>query len=60
MSKRSKIILGIIVLLFAVALIWFAKKNKKGIVEFETETPFRTTIIKKTVATGKVIPLEEL
>jgi HlyD family secretion protein len=60
MSKRSKIILGIIVLLFAVALIWFAKKNKKGIVEFETETPFRTTIIKKTVATGKVIPLEEI
>jgi HlyD family secretion protein len=41
-------------------LIWFAKKNKKGILEFETETPFRTTIIKKTVATGKVIPLEEI
>jgi HlyD family secretion protein len=60
MSKRSKIILGIIVLLFALALIWFAKKNKKGILEFETETPFRTTIIKKTVATGKVIPLEEI
>jgi HlyD family secretion protein len=60
MSKRAKIILGIIVLLFAVALIWFAKKNQKGIIAYETETPFRTTIIKKTVATGKVIPLEEI
>lgn len=60
MSKRAKIILGIILVLFVVALIWFGKKNKKNIVEFETEKPFKTTIIKKTVATGKVIPLEEV
>ncbi len=60
MSKRAKIILGIVILLFAVALIWFAKKNKKSIVEYETETPFKTTIVKKTVATGKVTPLEEI
>ena len=60
MSKRSKIILIVIVVFFIGALIWFGKKNKKNIVEYETETPFRTTIIKKTVATGKVIPLEEI
>jgi HlyD family secretion protein len=60
MSKRAKIILIIISILFTVALIWFGKKNKKNIVEYETETPFRTTIVKKTVATGKVIPLEEV
>ena len=60
MSKRAKIILGIILVLFVVALIWFGKKNKKNIVEFETEKPFKTTIVKKTVATGKVIPLEEV
>ena len=60
MSKRAKIILGIVIVLFAVALIWFGKKNKKSIVEFETEKPFKTTIVKKTVATGKVIPLEEV
>jgi HlyD family secretion protein len=60
MSKRAKIILIGIVLLFIGALIWFGKKNAKGIVAFETETPFRVTIIKKTVATGKVIPLEEI
>lgn len=60
MSKRAKIILGIVLALFVVALIWFGKKNKKNIVEFETEKPFKTTIVKKTVATGKVIPLEEV
>ena len=60
MSKRAKIILIVIVVFFIGALIWFGKKNKKNIVEYETETPFRTTIIKKTVATGKVIPLEEI
>ncbi|MBE7652814.1 efflux RND transporter periplasmic adaptor subunit [Tenacibaculum finnmarkense] len=60
MSKRAKIILGIVAILFAIALIWFAKKNKKNSVTYETETAFRTTIVKKTVATGKVIPLEEV
>ena len=60
MSKRAKIILGIIAVLFIIALVWFGKKNKKSIVEYETETPFKTTIVKKTVATGKVTPLEEI
>jgi HlyD family secretion protein len=60
MSKRSKIILIVIAVLFIAALVWFGKKNSKSILEFETETPFRTTIVKKTVATGKVIPLEEI
>ncbi|MFY0604236.1 MAG: efflux RND transporter periplasmic adaptor subunit [Flavobacteriaceae bacterium] len=60
MSKTAKIILIIVVIAFAGALIWFAKKNKKSIVEYETEKPFKTTIIKKTVATGKVTPLEEI
>ena len=60
MSKKAKIILIIIAVLFIAALIWFGKKNKKSIVEYETETPFKTTIVKKTVATGKVTPLEEI
>ncbi len=60
MSKRAKIILGIIVVFFIAALIWFGKKNAKSIVEYETEKPFKATIVKKTVATGKVIPLEEV
>jgi|TARA_B110000977_G_scaffold49394_1_gene67068 HlyD family secretion protein len=60
MSKRARIILIGIVILFIGALIWFGKKNAKSLVAFETESPFRTSIIKKTVATGKVIPLEEI
>mgnify|MGYP001152513132 CR=1 FL=1 len=60
MSKRSKIILIVIAIGFIAALIWFGKKNKKSIVAYETETPFKTTIVKKTVATGKVTPLEEV
>ncbi len=60
MSKRAKIILIVIAVLFIAALIWFGKKNQKSIVEYETEKPFKTTIVKKTVATGKVTPLEEI
>ncbi len=60
MSKRAKIILIIIAIGFVAALIWFGKKNTKSIVTYETEKPFKTTIVNKTVATGKVIPLEEI
>ncbi|MAD98667.1 MAG: efflux transporter periplasmic adaptor subunit [Flavobacteriaceae bacterium] len=60
MSKRAKIILFIVGGLFIAALIWFGKKNQKNIITYETETPFKTNIVKKTVATGTVIPLEEI
>lgn len=60
MSKRAKIILIIVAVLFAAVLLWFGKKNKKNVVEYETEKAFKTTIIHKTVATGKVVPLEEV
>lgn len=60
MSKNAKIILIITAVLFIAALIWFGKKNQKNIISYETENPFKTTIVKKTVATGKVVPLEEI
>ncbi|WP_445747399.1 efflux RND transporter periplasmic adaptor subunit [Polaribacter sp.] len=60
MSKKAKIILIIIGVFFVAALIWFGKKNSKSIIQYETEKPFKTTILKKTVATGKVTPLEEI
>lgn len=60
MSKRAKIILGIVVVLFIAILIWLKKKNESNPETFKTETAFKATIIKKTVATGKVIPLEEI
>ncbi len=60
MSKRAKIILGIIAALFVAVLIWLGKKNQKSIITYETEKPFKTSIERKAVATGKVIPLEEV
>ncbi|OSY89477.1 RND transporter MFP subunit [Tenacibaculum holothuriorum] len=60
MSKRAKIILAIVAVLFVAILVWLGKKNQKSIVTYETEKPFKATIVKKAVATGKVIPLEEV
>lgn len=60
MSTRAKIILGFVVVIFIAVLLWLGSKNKQSIVTYETETAFKTTIVKKTVATGKVIPLEEI
>ena len=57
---KRKIIFGTIAVALIAVLIWFGKMNSKSPVEFETETPFKTTIVKKTVATGKVTPLEEI
>ena len=60
MSKRAKIILLVVVVVFAAVLAWLGSKNKQNIVSYKTETAFKATIVKKTVATGKVIPLEEI
>ncbi|MEQ6123865.1 efflux RND transporter periplasmic adaptor subunit [Pseudotenacibaculum sp. MALMAid0570] len=60
MSKRAKIILGIVVVLFIAIVIWLKKKNETNVEVFKTETAFKANIVKKTVATGKVIPLEEI
>jgi len=60
MSKKAKIILGIVLVLFVVVLIWLGKKNQKSAIEYKSQKPFRTSIVKKTVATGKVVPLEEV
>lgn len=57
---KKIIIFSIIALAFIAVLIWFGKMNSKPPVNFETEKPFKTNIIKKTVATGKVTPLEEV
>jgi HlyD family secretion protein len=57
--KKIIIFGGIAIALIAV-LIWFGKKNSASPVVFETEKAFIATIIKKSVATGKVIPLEEI
>ena len=54
----------VLFILLAVALIsvliWFGKKNNKSVEEFDTETAFKVNIVRKSVATGTVIPLEEV
>ncbi|AOW19470.1 efflux RND transporter periplasmic adaptor subunit [Urechidicola croceus] len=57
---KKTILFSIIGLALVAVLIWFGKMNKKAPETYETEKPFKTTIIKKTVATGKVTPLEEV
>jgi len=57
---KKKLIFGSIILALIVVLVWLGKKNSKSPIQFETEKPFKTNIVRKTVATGKVIPLEEV
>ncbi len=56
----KKIFLSIPFLLLVWVLIYFGKKNSESALEFKTKTPFRTTIVKKSVATGKVLPEDEV
>ncbi len=57
---KKKLIFGSILIALIVVLVWLGKKNSKSPIQFETEKPFKTNIVRKTVATGKVIPLEEV
>jgi HlyD family secretion protein len=61
MNKTLKIILlSLFGILFLTVMIWFAKKNAKSPIEYTTEKAFKATIINKAVATGKVVPEEEI
>ena len=57
---KKIIIFSVLGLAFIAVLVWFGKMNSKSPIQFETETPFKTNIVRKTVATGKVTPLEEI
>jgi len=60
--KRTKtvIVLVLIVLVFAVALYYLWQKNQQDPITYKTETPSEQTIIVKTVATGNIVPKEEV
>ncbi len=61
MKKILRITIIILVVLAAmVAAAYFIKSNSKSPITYETETPFTTGIEKKTVATGKVVPEDEV
>ena len=56
---KKTLIFGSIGVALIAVLLWFGAKNSKSPIQYETETPFKTNIVRKTVATGKVVPLEE-
>ncbi len=56
----TRIILALIVVSFGAAMYYLYKKNAQNPVVYQTEKPSTQTIIKKTVATGSILPLEEV
>lgn len=56
----TRIILLLIVLAFGGAMYYLYQKNAEDPVTYETEQASKKTIVKKTVATGSILPLEEV
>jgi HlyD family secretion protein len=54
------LILGAIALVFVGTLVFLYRKSQEKPVVFQVDAPARMTIVKKTVATGKVIPRREI
>jgi HlyD family secretion protein len=61
MKKTGTIIILVsIVILFTVAMYWLWAKNSADPIVYTTEQPSTQTIVKKTVATGSIVPKEEV
>ncbi len=61
MKNVFRIILVLTIIgLFAWTLVYLYGKSQKPPEEFETESPFVATVIKKAVATGSVVPRKEV
>lgn len=61
MKRAIPIILGVAILAaFAWTLVFLYKKSQAKTVVFETETAFEADIVKKTVATGAIVPRQEI
>jgi HlyD family secretion protein len=54
------ILLTVIVGAFAVALIYLWQKNQEDPIVYQTESPSEQTIVVKTMATGSIVPKEEV
>ena len=54
------LILGVIALVFIGTIVFLYRKSQAAPVVFQLDSPAKMTIIKKTVATGKVIPRREI
>ena len=61
MKKVIRIIIGVIILGIFIWTMWFLyNKSKKKPEVFETKQMKKTTIVKKTVANGSVVPKKEI
>lgn len=61
MNKIVKyILIGLLILGALWAAVFFIKSNSKSSITYETHKPFISNIEKKTVATGKVVPEDEV
>lgn len=53
-------ILGLVAIIFIGTIVFLYKKSQQAPVVYQLDTPAKMTIIKKTVAIGKVIPRREI
>ncbi|NTW25695.1 MAG: biotin/lipoyl-binding protein, partial [Lentimicrobium sp.] len=61
MKKALKIVIGVIILVvFVGTIVYLYRKSQAKPVVFDTTTAQVTNIVKKTVATGKVVPRKEI
>ena len=60
----NKIVKYVLIAILGLGALWaaafFIKSNSKSAITYETKKPFTSNIEKKTVATGKVIPEDEI
>jgi HlyD family secretion protein len=52
--------LGVVALVFVGTIVFLYRKSEASPIVYQVDTPVKMTIIKKTVATGKVIPRREI
>jgi HlyD family secretion protein len=61
MKTVFKVLIGLVlVAVFAGTIYYLYQKSQKKPVVYNTVVPFKTTIIRKTVATGSVVPRKEI
>lgn len=60
----KKVVKYVVIVLLVIAALWaamfFIRTNSKSAITYETKQPFISNIEKKTVATGKVVPEDEI
>jgi HlyD family secretion protein len=54
------LVLGVVALVFVGTIVFLYRKSEASPIVYQVDTPVKMTIIKKTVATGKVIPRREI